>query len=179
MPGCGKRGKPTTGFPLFPRAPWKSRQQQARFPHFHSSGHEGGWKSGKPKTGFPLSHRLGFSLSRTKKQPRAGSALARGGTTAPLQWSPFPPPWWSLVIPPLTLLHHQRQGVVADLGSPDIHCVWHVSIPPRVIGECGNAGANRAAKNLRVVELVVPAISAGNEDPAHGVATSMPEAPFA
>src|SRR5690349_11283480 len=23
---------------LFPRAPWKSRQEQARFPHFHSSG---------------------------------------------------------------------------------------------------------------------------------------------
>jgi hypothetical protein len=23
---------------LFPRAPWESRQQQARFPHFHSSG---------------------------------------------------------------------------------------------------------------------------------------------
>src|SRR5215469_10282693 len=55
--GCGKRGKPTAGFPLFPRAPWKSRQEQARFPHFHSSGDEGGWKSGKPKAGFPLSHR--------------------------------------------------------------------------------------------------------------------------
>src|ERR1035438_239058 len=36
--GCEKREKPKAGFPLFPRAPWKSRQQQARFPHFHSSG---------------------------------------------------------------------------------------------------------------------------------------------
>ena len=35
---CGKRGKPKAGFPLFPRAAWKSRQQRARFPHFHSSG---------------------------------------------------------------------------------------------------------------------------------------------
>ena len=55
--GCGKRGKPKAGFPLFPRAPWKSRQKQARFPHSHSSDDEGGWKSGKPKAGFPLSHR--------------------------------------------------------------------------------------------------------------------------
>jgi hypothetical protein len=54
--GCGKRGKPKAGFPLFPRAPWKSRQRRARFPHSHSSDDEGGWKSGKPKAGFPLSH---------------------------------------------------------------------------------------------------------------------------
>src|ERR1039458_568365 len=38
--GCGKRGKPKAGFPLFPRAPWESRRRQARFPHFHSSGDE-------------------------------------------------------------------------------------------------------------------------------------------
>src|ERR1039458_504794 len=36
--GWGKRENPKAGSPLFPRAPWKSRQQQARFPHFHSSG---------------------------------------------------------------------------------------------------------------------------------------------
>src|ERR1039457_368036 len=36
--GWGKGGKTKRRFPLFPRAPWKSRQQQARFPHFHSSG---------------------------------------------------------------------------------------------------------------------------------------------
>ena len=36
--GCGKPGKPKAGFPIFPRAPWKSRPEQARFPHFHSSG---------------------------------------------------------------------------------------------------------------------------------------------
>jgi len=36
--GCGKPGKPKAGFPIFPRAPWESRPEQARFPHFHSSG---------------------------------------------------------------------------------------------------------------------------------------------
>ncbi len=45
---CGKRGKPKAGFPLFPRAPWKSRQKPARFPHFHSSDDHA--LSQKPKT---------------------------------------------------------------------------------------------------------------------------------
>jgi hypothetical protein len=47
-------------------APWKSRPRQARFPHSHSVGGEGGWKSGKPKTGFPLSHRHESSLFNTE-----------------------------------------------------------------------------------------------------------------
>lgn len=37
---CGKCGKPKAGFPHFPRVPWKSRQNPARFPHFHSSDHD-------------------------------------------------------------------------------------------------------------------------------------------
>src|SRR5438034_7015240 len=71
--GCGKRGKPKAGFPLFPRAPWKSRQQRARFPHFHSSGDEGGWKRAKPKAGFSRSPppRILF-LSKQKNRPRNG-----------------------------------------------------------------------------------------------------------
>src|SRR3954469_6084915 len=60
--GCGKRGKPKAGFPLFPRAPWESRHKAARFPHSHSSDDEGGWKSGKRKARFPLSHRPESSL---------------------------------------------------------------------------------------------------------------------
>jgi len=32
--GLWKAWKAKTGFPLFPRAPWKSRQKAARFPHF-------------------------------------------------------------------------------------------------------------------------------------------------
>jgi hypothetical protein len=80
--GCGKRGKPKAGFPLFPRAPWKSRQRQARLPHFHSSGDEGGWKSGKPKAGFPLSHRPEFLFQKEEKQRDArASPSARGGAS--------------------------------------------------------------------------------------------------
>src|SRR5947207_14819751 len=74
--GCGKRGKPKAGFPLFPRAPWESRQRRARFPHSHSFDDEGGWKSGKPKAGFPLSHRLGFLFPKTKTQAAAGLSPA-------------------------------------------------------------------------------------------------------
>src|SRR6185369_4383632 len=70
--GYGKRGKPKTGFPLFPRAPWESRQRQARFPHSHSSDDEGGCKSGKPRAGFPLSHRPEFLFMKPGKQRAAG-----------------------------------------------------------------------------------------------------------
>src|ERR1035438_10110955 len=79
--GCGKRGKPKAGFPLFPRAPWESHQKQARFPHSHSSGDEGGWKSGKPKAGFPLSHRPEYIYVRKQTtRPRAAFALDRKST---------------------------------------------------------------------------------------------------
>ena len=86
--GCGKRGKPTTGFPLFPRAPWKSRHKPARFPHSHRSGDEGGWKSGKPKAGFPLSHRPDFYPSEPKHSsgglspPPAAALRAASPTTS-------------------------------------------------------------------------------------------------
>src|ERR1039457_4122223 len=75
--GCGKRGKPKAGFPLFPRAPWKSRQRQARFPHSHSSGDEGGWKSAKPKAVFPLPPRPEYIYVRkpNAQAARAGFAL--------------------------------------------------------------------------------------------------------
>jgi hypothetical protein len=69
MPGLWKAWKPKAGFSLFPRAPWESRQEQARFPHSHSSGDESGWKSGKPKPSFPLSHRP-CSLSLKTDHPR-------------------------------------------------------------------------------------------------------------
>src|ERR1017187_367828 len=71
--GCGKRGKPKAGFPRFSRAPWKSRPKAARFPHFHSSGGEGGWEKGKTKTGFPPfpPPRLIWG-SRTKNRARGG-----------------------------------------------------------------------------------------------------------
>ena len=47
-------------------------KKAARFPHFNSSGEEGGWKSGKPKAGFPLSHRHECVwISKRKTGPRA------------------------------------------------------------------------------------------------------------
>jgi len=122
MPGWGKHGKPKAGFPLFPRAPWKSRQQQARFPHSHSFGHEGGWKSGKPKAGshFPTAP---VSLSQEQKNHAAGSALARGSAPAQPQWSPFPPPRWFPVIPPLT--HDRLMSRGAPVGG-QLSCPAHL-----------------------------------------------------
>jgi len=81
---CGKKGKPKAGFPLFPRAPWKSRQQRPRFPHFHSSGDEGGWKRAKPKAGFSRSPppRILF-LSKQKKQGRGTGFALRPAAGAP------------------------------------------------------------------------------------------------
>ena len=71
--GCGKRGKPKAGFPLFPRAPWKSRQKQARFPHFHSSGGEADGKveNQKQVSHFPTAP---FFLSKKKNRNRHGRA---------------------------------------------------------------------------------------------------------
>jgi hypothetical protein len=82
--GCGKRGKPKAGFPLFPRAPWKSRHKSARFPHSHGPGDEGGWESGKPKASFPLSHRPDFLRENQEDGGRA-IALRRRRRPAPPQ----------------------------------------------------------------------------------------------
>src|SRR5260370_15563685 len=76
MPGLWKAWKAKSRLPPLSTAPWKSRQEQARFPHFHSSGGSRRWKSGKPKAGFPLSHRHESLFSGTKKPgPRPGFAL--------------------------------------------------------------------------------------------------------
>ena len=68
--GCGKPGKPKAGFPIFPRAPWKSRQEQARFPHFHNSDDELSDLERK-KT---RAARAGFALPATvgAERPRRG-----------------------------------------------------------------------------------------------------------
>ena len=65
--GYGKRGKPKAGFPLFPRAPWKSRQQQARFPHSHSADDEGDGKveNQKQVSHFPTAPNSSLSKQRT------------------------------------------------------------------------------------------------------------------
>src|SRR5882762_11599129 len=69
--GCGKRGKPKTGFPLFPQ-PLGNLAKSGRDSHISTAPTEaGGWKSGKPKAGFPLSHRH-ESLSPGTKNRAAG-----------------------------------------------------------------------------------------------------------
>src|SRR5262245_34574245 len=78
MPGLWKGWKESqkAGFPPFPRAPWKSRQLPARFPHSHSSDDEGGRKSGKPRADFPLSYRP-ESLFLNQQTTAIGLALRR------------------------------------------------------------------------------------------------------
>ena len=70
---CGKRGKPEAGFPLFPRAPWESRQRRARFPHSHSSDDEGDGKVENPKQVF---HFPTASVAFTKAPTQAAGARA-------------------------------------------------------------------------------------------------------
>jgi len=79
MPGLWKEWKAKDRLPTLSTSPWKSRQQRARFPHFHSSGDDGGWKRAKPKAGFSRSHRHGFSLSQNKKTGRNGLRPPPGG----------------------------------------------------------------------------------------------------
>jgi hypothetical protein len=59
------------------------------------------------------------SLSQEPKTMRAGFALTRGSAPAQPQWSPFPPPHWFLVIPPLTgyaALYTRAQSLFRDLA---------------------------------------------------------------
>jgi hypothetical protein len=56
----------------------------------------------KTKSRFPTFPPPRFHCLKNKKTTRAGFALARGSATAQPQWSPFPPPRWFPVIPPLT-----------------------------------------------------------------------------
>ena len=55
----------------------------ARFPHFHSSGDDGGWKSAKPEAGFSLSHRHGSLSPKTKKPGRGTGFALRPAAGAP------------------------------------------------------------------------------------------------
>jgi len=55
----------------------------ARFPHFHSSGDDGGWKRAKPEAGFSRSHRHGSSFSQNKKNGRGTGFALRPAAGAP------------------------------------------------------------------------------------------------
>src|SRR6202161_1600349 len=54
--GCGKRGKPKAGFPLFPQ-PLGNLAKSGRDSHIPTAPTTTRWISGKPQPGFPLSHR--------------------------------------------------------------------------------------------------------------------------
>src|SRR5450759_3537606 len=82
--GCGKRGKPKGGFPLFPRAPWKSRRRQARFPHSTAPATRrmGKWKTKSRFSTFPPPRILFLEKQKTRSAGR-GFALARRRRSTP------------------------------------------------------------------------------------------------
>jgi hypothetical protein len=67
MPGCGRRGKPKTGFPSLSTSPWKSL---SRFPHSRSPDH---YRHGKVEIQKQDSHfPTATSLSPSTKQKTKG-----------------------------------------------------------------------------------------------------------
>ena len=74
----GKRGNPKAGFPLFP--PFLGNlANNARFPHFHSSGGSRRMGKWKTKSGFPLSHRHESPFSRKQTRTTGGLRPPPGG----------------------------------------------------------------------------------------------------
>jgi hypothetical protein len=72
--GCGKRGKPKAGFPLFPRAPWQSRQKAGEiptFPQLRRRGRMGKWKT---KSRFPTFPPPRIYTDLKNKKPGRGRA---------------------------------------------------------------------------------------------------------
>ena len=131
--GCGKRGKPKAGLPLFPRAPWKTRQRRARFPHSHSAGDEGGWKSGKPKAGFPLSHRPEDRLGKNQQKTKAGGLRplpAKAYQTSRKETSPS-----NLDDPIFRLMPHWNRRVLSGSSPIGINSRFQAHL---WIGKCCN-----------------------------------------
>jgi len=102
MPGLWKAWKANSRLPPLSTSPLEISPTEGEIPTFPQLRPRWRWESGKPRAGFPLSHRLGFTLSKIKTTAGGLRPRPRGGATAPLQWSPFPPPRWSPFIPPLT-----------------------------------------------------------------------------
>ena len=84
MPGLWKAWKAKSRLPPLSTAPWKSRQERARFPHFHSSGDEGGWKveNQKQVSHFPTATNP-FSPGRKNRAAQAGFALRPAAGASP------------------------------------------------------------------------------------------------
>ena len=82
MTGLWKPWKAKSRLPPVSTGPWKSRQEQARFPHFHSSGDEADGKveNQKQVSHFPTA--IPF-LAKRKRRSRAGFALRPAAGFAP------------------------------------------------------------------------------------------------
>src|SRR5579862_7724232 len=122
---CGKRGKPKTGFPLFPRAPWKSRQKAARFPHSQQLRRRRRMEKWKTKSRFPTFPPPRFLSHKKKTTPRGGLRPPAARRFAPPQWSPFAPPAWETFTPPLT---DWQVGVNYLHSDESEHALWY-SLP--------------------------------------------------
>jgi hypothetical protein len=86
MPGLWKAWKAKSRLPPLSTAPWKSRQEQARFPHFHSSG--GKQADGKVENQKQVSH---FPTATNPLSPGRNTRAA-GGLRPPPGGGRFAPP---------------------------------------------------------------------------------------
>jgi hypothetical protein len=86
MPGLWKAWKAKSRLPPLSTAPWKSRQEQARFPHFHSSG--GKQADGKVENQKQVSH---FPTATNPFLPEPKTRAA-GGLRPPPSDRRFAPP---------------------------------------------------------------------------------------
>src|SRR5204863_10141663 len=87
--GCGKRGKPKAGFPLFPQ-PLGNLAESRRDSHIPTAPATTPWKSGKPKAGFPLSHRVLLCSKKRTENGRASPPALRGGASLRLSQRRLP-----------------------------------------------------------------------------------------
>jgi len=76
-------------------------------------------------------------------------------------------------------LQYRHECVNTELRSPNTQHVRGGSIAPWVVGICADTGRRPTSDNFRKVELVVPGITAGDDDATHGVTGSVPESTFA
>src|SRR6266705_5569168 len=81
MPGPWKAWKAKSRLPPLSTAPWKSRQEQARFPHFHSSG--GKQADGKVENQKQVSH---FPTATNPLSPGTKNRAAGGLRPPPGGW---------------------------------------------------------------------------------------------
>jgi hypothetical protein len=87
MPGLWKAWKAKSRLPPLSTAPWKSRQEQARFPHFHSSGGkqaDGKVENQKQVSHFPTATNP-FSPERKPGRGRASPSARRRALRAALR----------------------------------------------------------------------------------------------